>query len=221
MYINTTFIDFPKTISSVIFFTGCNLRCPFCYNVALVLKREKHNFEDIKNYIKGRLPYIDGIVLSGGEPLLQNIEELLDLVQFIKQKGLKIKLDTNGYFPLKLEKLLPFLDYIAMDIKTSPEKYPLATNGFSFDNVKKSLSVLKKSSVFYELRTTVVPSLIEKDDFYEIRELVKNCLLYTLQNFRTYETIDKEFKSLIPYEIAYLNEIKTILSPYVKEVKIK
>jgi pyruvate formate lyase activating enzyme len=133
----TTLIDFPGKIASIIFIGGCNFRCPICHNPELVLPELLRELKDIdEEYIikeiERRKGFIDGVVITGGEPLLY--DETIELAKRIKENGLLVKLDTNGSFPERLKKIIPFVDYIAMDIKTSLERYNHAA-GVSVEKV--------------------------------------------------------------------------------------
>ncbi len=212
--IGTTLIDFPNTISSIIFFQGCNLRCPFCYNVDLI-KYESFDMQKHKDYILQRSKYVKGIVLTGGEPLMQ--PNLKDFILFIRSLDLKVKLDTNGFYPDKLKDVLPLVDYVAMDIKASHD-YNKATgvNDLKFGYLLQSLDILKAGNVPYELRTTVVPKIFKKEsweeDFKIMDNLVKDSPLYALQLFRGDKTLDEEFEGSLEYQMEDLEHIRSIMN---------
>lgn len=210
--IGTSLIDFPDLISSIIFFQGCNLRCPFCYNVNL-LKFQNFDLNKHKEYIFQRSKYVKGIVLTGGEPLMQ--KNLKDFIIYIKNLGLKVKLDTNGFYPDRLKDVLPMLDYVAMDLKLIPENYFKATGGFSFKKVKQSLDILTNGLINYELRTTVVPVFFKKEnwekDFKIIDRIIKDSPLYALQLFRSTKTYDRSLEGSLEYQMEDLEQIKNIL----------
>lgn len=204
-----TLLDFPETISSVIFIGGCNFRCPICHNPELVIPELLKDLPDIdKKIIFGEIRkkkgFIDGIVISGGEPLIY--DETITLAKEIKEIGLKVKIDTNGSFPERLIKILPYVDYIAMDIKNSKEKYnETAGVNVNIDKIQESIEILK-SFKNYEFRTTVHPKFVKKDDIIKIIDMIKGAKKYKIQNAKGYKNLasnskerlytDKEFEEL-------------------------
>lgn len=153
-----TLIDYPGKLACTIFLFGCNFRCGFCYNPELVLKESTEDLDpsDILNFLEKRKTQLEGICITGGEPLL-SLDE--DFLVKIKQKGYSIKLDTNGSFPDRLAKLIEkdLVDYIAMDIKGRKEDYQLITNcETNMDNIERSIALISNFN-HYEFRTTVVP----------------------------------------------------------------
>lgn len=221
--IKTTLKDFPNEIASIIFFRGCQLRCPFCYNEELVYSIEEYSMEEIMDFVDERSKYVSGIVLSGGEPLLQ--KNIIKIINYIKSKGLKVKLDTNG-FSDKFKEVLSLVDYVAMDIKAPPNKYKEATGGALFGSMLLSnIEAIKISNIDYEFRTTVVPEIFPEEDlekdFNKIGRLITGASLYCIQGFRSSKTLDKEFEGKNEYSIDVLNAIGNIVEPYVEKVVIK
>ena len=183
-----TLLDFPGLMAATIFTNGCNFMCPFCHNSALVIDARENELIDeneIFEFLESRKGKLDGICITGGEPLLQN--DLIDFIKKIKSIGYKVKLDTNGYVYPKLKEIIESkaVDYVAMDIKNSLKKYPLTTGikDLVIQNISKSISLLKENYVEYEFRTTVVKELHDFDDIKEIAELIKGCSRYYLQQF--------------------------------------
>ncbi len=183
-----TLLDFPGCVACIVFTSGCNFRCPFCHNASLVTHTkdsEDISEDEILSYLKKRKGLIDGVVITGGEPLLQNGIE--DFIIKVRDLGYKVKLDTNGSFPDKLKNLLDkgLLDYVAMDIKNSKEKYS-ATAGCEVNiaDIEKSISLLENSGVGYELRTTVTQELHNEDDIKNIALWIKRSPKYFIQNFK-------------------------------------
>ncbi|MEJ2567384.1 MAG: anaerobic ribonucleoside-triphosphate reductase activating protein [candidate division WOR-3 bacterium] len=224
-FLGTSVIEFPGKISAVVFIGGCNLRCPFCYNLDLVLPERLEKIPDIpqRNIIKElkkRKGFIDGVSITGGEPLIS--PELPDFIKRIKNEvNIDIKIDTNGMLPEKLKEVLSFVDYISMDIKTSPLKYPLATgNKAEFKDVEKSIEVIKKTTD-YEFRTTMVPGIVDKEDIKKICEKIGKVKKYVLQNFRNSKTLSPEFSKKKPYPKEYLKETSLILEDYAEIVEIR
>lgn len=216
-FIGTSLIDYPGVISAVSFFSGCNFRCPFCHNVDLVLPERLRNLKDltedecIEKIVK-RAKFIDGVVITGGEPTIyENLPILLGKIKKLIP-NIKIKLDTNGSSPELLSKILfeNLVDYVAVDIKSSPEKYDYATSvNDSFSKVKETINLLlsNKSGIEYEFRTTVVPKIVDKDDILEIAKIIKGCKKYVLQQFKNDETLDPTFKTVSPYQVSFIENI--------------
>ena len=182
-----TMLDFPGRVACIVFTGGCNFRCPFCHNALLVteLNGEVHEESEILDYLKKRKGLLDGICVSGGEPLLQ--VELPEFLKKVKDLGYAVKLDTNGSFPARLKSVVKsgLVDYVAMDIKNCKEKYPLTTGNKSVDisKVEESVEFLLGGVVDYEFRTTVVDGLHETEDFKKIGEWIQGAKKYFLQNF--------------------------------------
>lgn len=182
-------VDYPGKLAATVFTGGCNLRCPFCHNALLVTQLEQnpesHTAEEILSFLRSRKGLLDGIVLSGGEPLLQ--QGAADFLQQVKEIGFSVKLDTNGCYPEILKDILDrnLVDYVAMDIKNCREKYPLTVGIPSFDPapVNESLQLLRASGVDYELRTTVVQEFHTAEDIRKIGEWCIGAPHYFLQNF--------------------------------------
>ena len=190
-FVDISFVDWDGKISSVIFSSCCNFRCPFCHNVSLVLNPEKLDttpFEYIEDQLKKQKGWTDGVCITGGEPTLQS--SLPELCSRIKKMGFLVKLDTNGTNPTQLKELMDkkLVDYIAMDIKAplTTEKYSKAA-GINvekmLENVKESIRLLLESSMDYEFRTTVVPTIHDLEDIKQICRSLKGCRKYVLQKF--------------------------------------
>jgi pyruvate formate lyase activating enzyme len=184
----TTLLDYPGKIAATVFTGGCNFRCPFCHNASLVLN--DRNAQDISeevffDLLAKRKGLLDGVCISGGEPLLQR--EIGRFISEIKSLGFLVKLDTNGSFPSKLKELVGdgLIDYVAMDIKNSPTGYA-RTAGTTEDilpDVRQSVTFLLAGHVDYEFRTTVVKGFHSKEDFAAIGEWIQGARRYFLQNF--------------------------------------
>ena len=180
-------VDFPGKIAATVFTGGCNLRCPFCHNALLVTKLaenpETHTEEEVLSFLRSRKGLLDGVVLSGGEPLLQS--GAADFLAAVKAMGYAVKLDTNGCYPSALSDILErgLADYVAMDIKNSREKYGVTVGLPAFDPspIDESLRLLRESGVDYELRTTIVKEFHTADDIRAIGEWCKGAPRYYLQ----------------------------------------
>ena len=186
-----TLLDYPGRIACTVFLSGCNLRCPFCHNASLVTHIDKDTYldnDEVLSYLKKRQGLLDGVVITGGEPLLQDgIEEF---IAEIKALGYCVKLDTNGSFPEKLISIVEkgLVDYVAMDIKNSKEKYAetIGVDDFDITPIEKSVEFLLQNKVDFEFRTTVVKGLHNKESLKEIGEWISGDEKYFLPHkYRT------------------------------------
>ena len=183
-----TLLDFPGKIASTLFTVGCNFRCPFCHNASLVTHTENAGSvseEEALAYLSKRKGIIEGVCLTGGEPTIWS--DVSDFLENVKNIGLSVKLDTNGSSPEKLAELMDrgLLDYVAMDIKNSPEKYALTSGSESaLESAKKSVRLLMEGNVPFEFRTTVVKGLHTPGDIEEIARWIAGAKRYYLQGFR-------------------------------------
>lgn len=183
-----TLLDYPGKIAATVFTGGCNFRCPFCHNASLVLGANgagRLTQEEFFHFLEERRGLLDGVCVTGGEPLLQ--EDIAAFLAKIKALGFLVKLDTNGSFPTVLEALVGagLVDYAAMDVKNSPAKYA-ETAGTGEDvlpRVRESVAFLLSGPVDYELRTTVVREFHTREDFAAIGEWIRGARRYFLQNF--------------------------------------
>ena len=222
----SSLIDYPGKIATVIFNSGCNFRCGFCHNPDFVINshmlKEVH-YDEIIRFIVSRAKLIDGVVVSGGEPTLS--EDLPEFLEKIKECGFCIKLDTNGSHPEIIEDLLSknLLDYIALDIKTSPKLYPeLTFSDITFDKILETLSFIKKSGIEYELRTTCIPGFINCEILEEIGGLTGNVKAYYLQQFSILPSLlDNNYKSITPFRIDYLNDLLSIVRKFSETCSIR
>lgn len=180
-------IDYPGKLSAVVFTQGCNFRCPFCHNPELVLPEQYGELlalPDLFKLFEKRRQQLDGIVITGGEPTLQN--DLADFIRDIKKMDYLVKLDTNGSRPLVLNELLreKLVDYIAMDIKAPLEKYSAVCGvEVKLDDIRNSIEIIKNSGAPYMFRTTVVKRFLTIHDLLEIQNLAGDPSHYRLQNF--------------------------------------
>jgi len=218
-------IDYPGKICAIVFTCGCNFRCPYCHNPELVEPGENQPALDEKKiltFLEKRKGMLDAVTVTGGEPLLQ--PDLNSFLLEIKRMGYKIKLDTNGSFPSILEKILKTqsIDFIAMDIKTAPDKYEhVVKRKIEKEKILNSIRLIMESGLDYEFRTTIVKSLIEKDDFYEIGRSIKNSRSYVLQKFVQSKTLDNQFLHIDNYSEQELENIKNIMEGFVRKCTIR
>lgn len=194
-----TLLDFPGRIASTVFLSNCNLRCPYCHNANIALNKKStecqyQNSPELLQLLLSRKPLIKNVVISGGEPLITP-----DIIQFIKEIkgiGLSVKIDTNGCFPDTLEKILSenLADYVALDIKNSPEKYPetVGLEFFDLEPVKESVKILKKCKIPYEFRTTIVKELHEISDIIRIGQWLSGSSNYYLQKFEQSDNVPNQ-----------------------------
>ena len=228
--IDLSLVDWDGKVSSVFFLPGCNFRCPFCYNSALVLHPEREEttpFERVKNYLKKYRTWIDGVCITGGEPTIHS--DLFELCSKLKEMGFLVKVDTNGTNPVMIRELIEkgLVDYIAMDIKAplTVEKYSKAT-GINAEKllgkVKETVRTLLRSKINYEFRTTVVPTIHKKEDIEEICRSIKGCKKYVIQRFRAErETINPEFSKLNPFTDDEMKMFLTAARKFFPNAKLK
>ena len=194
----TSLVDYPNRVASVLFTPGCNLRCPFCHNWRIVVdpKPPFLNEEAALKILEERKRFVDAVVITGGEPTIH--KELPKFLKKLKGRGFLVKLDTNGLDSQILEECLPYVDYVALDVKTSPEKYSrLGAKGTG--ELLRSIEMLKTGKVEYEFRTTVVPGFVDDADVGRICELVKGAKALALQQFIPEDTLDKNCAAVKPY----------------------
>ena len=183
-----TLLDFPGCVACTVFTVGCNLRCPFCHNPDLVFNPPEDmriSEDEFFAFLGKRKGLLDGVAITGGEPLLHS--DIGEFIAKIKSMGFKVKLDTNGTFPERLEKILAEgnVDYVAIDIKNTFDKYAetVGIKGFDTSPIKRSIKVLQDSGVAHEFRTTVVSPLHKAEDFGKIAKQVEGSENYFLQCF--------------------------------------
>ncbi|MCR4674326.1 MAG: anaerobic ribonucleoside-triphosphate reductase activating protein [Lachnospiraceae bacterium] len=218
----TTLLDYPGKLASIIFTGGCNMKCPYCHNSELISGiGEEISEEEIFTHLKKRAHTLEGLVITGGECTLQT--DLFEFCQKVHNLGLEIKLDTNGTAPNTLKKIVEheLVQYVAVDIKNSKDKYP-STVGFKDYNIKgieESVSFLLEEHVPYEFRTTVVSEYHTEEDFYKIGEWIRGAKAYYIQPFKDSEQVLQ--KDLHTPADATLLRYKEIMSSYVKKAEIR
>lgn len=220
----TTLLDYPGHLASTIFLGNCNFRCPFCHNKGLVLCPDAEPTiptELVLEHLEKRKNIIEGVCITGGEPTLST--DLYDFITQIKDLGILVKLDTNGYRPDKLKLLLSnhVIDYIAMDIKSSPDNYTSLTglNYIDINKINESIQIIMDSDIDYEFRTTFVKELHDVNDIEEIGKWLRGCNNYYLQSYRASEqVINPIFSNFNKTEL--LGFQKQLLK-YIKNVQIR
>ena len=219
-------LDYPGKISTIIFTYGCNLRCEYCHNPELVVKELNKelliNTDEIIGYLRRRKGKIDAVVITGGEPLIY--DDIAFLIRKIRDLGLLVKLDTNGFFPEKLQRLidLHLLDYIAMDIKYSDKEYlKRTTDKNSLDKVIKSIKIIMNSGVDYEFRTTYVKGIHKIKDSESIAKLIRDSKKYYIQNFRPGKTLNPTLSVSNSFNDNELNKILLGARKFVKNSQVR
>lgn len=184
-----TLLDFPGRMACTLFTAGCDLRCPFCHNSRLVIhppKETEYSEEDILSFFEKRKGILDGVAITGGEPLMQ--PDIFEFIMKIREKGYRIKLDTNGTFPDKLKKIVDagLVDYVAMDVKASKANYPPAVGigGYDISKVDESIHYLLENHVDYEFRTTVVNEFHDNESIEELGKWIKGAKRHYIQAFK-------------------------------------
>jgi pyruvate formate lyase activating enzyme len=219
-------IDYPDKISAIVFTQGCSFRCPYCHNPELVDPKDSANIglkeDEILSFLDRRKGKLNAVTITGGEPLLQS--DLSAFLSAIKRLRYLVKLDTNGSFPSRLKKIIELksVDYIAMDIKTSLDKYhQVIKRTIDTRKILDSIRLIMDSGLDYEFRTTVVKALFEKDDFYKIGQLIKSARLYVLQKFVPSKTLDDTFLDMKSCTDEELDCFKEIMEGFVQRCIIR
>jgi len=212
-------LEFPGNVSLVIFTGGCILKCPYCHNPEIINGGKSVEMDRIIRKIDDSIEFIDSVVITGGEPLIQH-EDVKYILKYSKSRGLKTKLDTNGFFVAELKDILDLLDYVALDIKAPFDKYKLIIGSDIGNEVKKSMEACIKSDVYLECRTTFVPHLMEIEDIVEIAKKIEGDM-YTLQQFRDINVLDERLYGTHNPSRDELKEIAEKIKPYLKHIKIK
>ncbi|MDP8217211.1 MAG: anaerobic ribonucleoside-triphosphate reductase activating protein [Candidatus Theseobacter exili] len=221
----TTLLDFPGRVSATVFTGGCNFRCPYCHNISLV---EGHQnlpdlpLDEVLAFFVSRKCWLDGIVISGGEPTLA--DGIIDFSRSIKDIGLDVKWDTNGSHPDIIEQGLDekVVDYIAMDIKSSPSDYKRAAGvNVDLNLIRRSIELLKEKCPEYEFRTTVVPALHNEDTIMEIVGFIGGGKKFSLQQFHQISTLDSSFQEQKAFSRNVLEIFQGKISQYFDKCDIR
>ena len=225
-----TLLDFPGKVACTVFLGGCDMRCPFCHNWELVDGSAKSIMDEkeLLSFLEKRIGLLDGVAFTGGEPLLR--DELPDLIADIRRLGFKIKLDTNGNHPDKLIQLVSggFVDYVAMDIKNSKERYTETIGLYKFDisSIEESVSFLLSDSAHavnkefdYEFRTTTMKQFHDADSFEGIAEWICGASNYYIQSFTDRDTV--HFSGFEAYSKEELEVFADIVRPHVRHIELR
>ena len=220
----TSLLDYPEKLSAIIWTIGCNYHCPFCYNVSLVNQSVTPiDEQEILSFLKQRTKQLEGVVITGGEPLLQ--KDIVTFTKKIKDMGFLVKMDTNGSQPAVLSELLDkhLVDYVAMDVKAPQEKYPELT-GIITDiiAVQQSIDLLMNSEVDYEFRTTIIPEFLTKEDIVSIAQWIEGAKTYCLQQFKQdTPLLLTSMNRKTPFSKKDLLDIVEDIKPYVQFVVLR
>ncbi|MEW5725446.1 MAG: anaerobic ribonucleoside-triphosphate reductase activating protein [Thermodesulfobacteriota bacterium] len=212
-FLETSFLDWPGQVAAVLFLAGCNFRCPFCHNHGLVLAPQEYpslEWPAVKARLKEFSGWIDGVVVTGGEPTVS--PGLEGLIREIRAAGFQVKLDTNGSRPEVLASLLEqgLLDHVAMDVKAPLDEvsYARAAGRPDFlEPVRQSLEILENAGVAYTLRTTVVPDLHSERDLFKMAEQLRDAPQWNLQNFNPENALDCAFRDVKAWDHDYFTQI--------------
>lgn len=218
-----TLLDFPGVVSCTIFLGGCDFRCPFCHNFELVdgTAQPVMDEDELIAFLESRKALLDGVAITGGEPCLH--KDLPRLIQRIRDTGYRVKLDTNGYHPALLKEILDagLVDYVAMDIKNSPEKYALTCGleTINMDLITESIALLMNGSTDYEFRTTVINEFHEGDDFAKMGAMIQGAKRYFLQRFTDRDSVP--YGNLTPPSFENMRQYAEIAKQFVTNTQLR
>ena len=207
-------VEFHGNMSLVFFMSKCPLACRYCHNVELLEDNTEKSFEEIKQEIDSSADFLDAIVISGGEPLVQT-DAVIEILQYVRQIGLKTKLDTSGIYPDHLKKILDLdlLDFVSLDVKTTFSKYRKITGANVGFQVKKSMDLINDAGVHLEIRTTYVPTLHTKKDIKNLVDEIE-ADVYTIQQFRNKNVLDPALEKVEVPNPHDLVELAKEIKPY-------
>ena len=226
--LKNSMIDYPGKLSCGIFLSGCNFDCPYCHNPDLArgcsVPFAESDPQNVYRFIENRKGFLDGVVISGGEPTLQ--KDLFDLCVHIKQMGYPVKLDTNGSRPQVIKRLIAedLVDYIAMDLKTDPLNYATYIQpNCNVSAILSSIEIIMSSATAYEFRTTCVKPIVTAEVVENICRLIEGAGLYALQRFHKSEMLHPDFFKDANYEYTCdeLMQLKAVASPWVKQCIVR
>ncbi len=218
-----TLLDYPEKVACVLYTPTCNFMCPYCHNWETLIEEQLPDlfFEDILSFLKKRVGILDGVVISGGEPTL--MRELPNKIKRIKELGYLVKLDTNGSNPEMLKELIDnkLIDYVAMDIKHSFNKYydVIVNKNIDLEDIKKSIDILMEDKVDYEFRITLIEEFHDKDSIYEIGKLLEGSKRLFLQQYKLSDGVKD--KSLHEVKEEKAKKYEEILSQYIENVELR
>lgn len=217
--------DYPGVMSSTLFLGSCNFRCPFCHNAGLVLNPDDiptFPMEYFIDFLESRKGWLEGICITGGEPLVH--PDLADLLTLLKERELLVKLDTNGSFPSRLEDLIEksLIDSIAMDVKAPLERYEEVTRtSVDAKKIRKSIDIIMHSGLDYMFRITAVPGLIDEEGMEKIGRMLEGAEVFQIQQFVPVNTLDPSFEHIKPFKREEMQALASRVEVFFSEVKIE
>jgi pyruvate formate lyase activating enzyme len=222
-------VDWDGMVATTLYTSGCNFRCPYCHNSGLVLFPDQYEsipVDEILDYVREHNDFIDGVVITGGEPCIHS--NIGGFLKRLREVGVGVKLDTNGSFPDLLESLIDkeLIDYVAMDVKAPLDfdaysKSAGITDRRTFDKVRDSIDLLMEGRVDYEFRMTVVPALHRASDLQRVAEQIRGARRFVIQNYVPRDTLDPAFLDETPYNSERLEEFQKMMSPMFDECQIR
>ncbi len=217
--------DFPGFIAATVFLGGCNFRCPFCHNADLVLRPgtlPTFPVDYFLAFLDVRKDWLEGVCITGGEPLMHADLDLL--LAIIKERDLLVKIDTNGAYPGHLDSLIQrgLIDHVAMDVKTSFEKYPEAAGcDVCIEDLDKSIALITESGLDYAFRTTAVPGLVDREDIKKISLKLEGSKKLRIQQYVPTNTLERDYQEIKPYPADKLRSWIKIAEPHFDEVQLE
>ena len=220
----TSLLEYPDRISAIVWTVGCNFKCPFCYNTALVEGNVELIPEDeILSFLKKRKGMLEALSISGGEPLLQ--KDIADFTAKVKKLGYLVKIDTNGMYPEMLKELIDrnLVDYVSMDVKAPPEKYRRLTgSSINIKDINSSINLIQELAPDYEFRTTFVPTYLKKQDIIQIAKWLKGAKRFYLQQYKhDAPHLSSSLSKTKPYTKKYVLETFEQISPFFNECHVR
>ena len=225
--IETSLIDWDGKLTTVLFFDKCNFRCPFCHNWELIMHPENFpviQWQEIEKVLRSKKDWIDGVVLTGGEPLVDK-EEVFDTARKTKALGMLVKLDTNGAYPNTLREMISenMVDYVALDIKAPLDKRYAKAAGkeINTESILESVEILKKSNIDYEFRTTCVPGIIDNVAIESIGKVIRGAKQWVLQQYVPENAHQEEYRAMHRILEPDLLKLLDIARKYVPNTKLR
>lgn len=225
-FAKTSLLDWDGMVATTVYLQGCNLRCPFCHNPDLVsttAEVDEVPWDMVEDYLRDNCDFLDGVVITGGEPTLN--DDLPELIKKVRALGLKVKLDTNGTDPDLLEDLIrsKLLDFVAMDLKAPLDQqyFQLVGTEVDLEAIKRSIHLLMTTGIDYEFRTTVVPHYLSPADIERMAAFIGGAKKYALQQFKNDRTLDKRLSQVSPYSEGEMLGMAETARKYVRKVILR
>ena len=218
-------VDYPNKLCIDLTVAGCNYRCPFCPHEDLIyhyIPMEKTGLEELVRILRPRLGFLDGVSLSGGEPLLHR--ELIDFLRELKYQGSLIKIKTNGSRPKAIQILIDrhLVDFFSVFIPAPLSKYKQVTNyNIDIEEISKAIHIIRKSGLKHEFRVKPIPGLIEKPELMEIANMLIGAPRFVIERFEPKKSLDTEYRELVPFSDDELYELRDSVAPYFHEALVE